>query len=67
MKNLQAQLDKIQNNILMIDMHRSTIETATIDLSVLEALKASGDTLRQMGVSQVCYISAHVFPFLACV
>lgn len=47
----QSQLDKIQNSILMIDMHRATIEGTAIDISVLEALKASGDTLRQMGAT----------------
>ena len=36
----------------MIDMHRSTIEGTAMDISVLEALKASGDTLRQMGVTK---------------
>jgi hypothetical protein len=46
-----AQADKIQNSMLMIDMHRSTIEGATLDLSVLETLKASGDVLRQMGAT----------------
>ena len=48
----QAQLDKIQNSVLMIDMHRSTIEGTAMDISVLEALKASGETLRQMGVTK---------------
>ena len=48
----QAQLEKIQSSILMIDMHRSTIEGAAVDLSVFEALKASGDTLRQMGATK---------------
>lgn len=47
----QGQLEKIQNSILMIDMHRSTIEGTSLDLTVLEALKASGDALRQMGAT----------------
>jgi hypothetical protein len=37
-----AQASKIQNSMLMIDMHRSTIEGTVLDLSVLETLKASG-------------------------
>jgi len=48
---VQAQMEKIQNSILMIEMHRSTIEGTAMDISVLETLKASGDVLRQMGVS----------------
>jgi hypothetical protein len=48
---VQSQLDKLQNSILMIDMHRSTIEGTALDITVLEALKASGDVLRQMGAT----------------
>jgi hypothetical protein len=47
----RAQLEKIQNSMLMIDMHKSTIEGTELDLSVLETLKASGDVLRQMGAT----------------
>lgn len=47
----QAQLEKIQNSILMIEMHKSTLEGASMDISVLETLKASGDALRQMGAT----------------
>ncbi len=48
---VQAQMEKIQNSILMIEMHRSTLEGTAMDISVLETLKASGDALRQMGVT----------------
>ena len=47
----KSQLDKIQNSILMIDMQKSTLEGTAMDLTVLEALKSSGDTLRQMGAT----------------
>ena len=47
----KAQLDKIQSSILMIDMHKSTIEGTALDLSVVETLRASGDALRQMGAT----------------
>jgi hypothetical protein len=47
-----AQASKIKNRMIMIDMHRSTIEGTVLDLSVLETLKASGDALRHMGVSK---------------
>lgn len=47
----QAQLDKIQNSVLMIEMHKSTLEGASMDISVVETLKASGDALRHMGAT----------------
>lgn len=48
---VKSQLDSIQNSILMIDMHRSTIEGTALNVSVFGTLKASGDVLRQMGVT----------------
>lgn len=46
-----SQLEKVQNSIAMIDMHRSTFEGAALDISVFETLKASGDALRQLGAT----------------
>ena len=48
---VQSQLEKIQNSMIMIDVHKSTIEGTALDLSVLETLKASGDVLRNMGAT----------------
>jgi hypothetical protein len=47
----KAQMEKIQNSMIMIDVHKSTIEGTALDLSVLETLKASGDVLRNMGAT----------------
>jgi len=46
-----SQLERIQNSIAMIEMHRSTIEGTALDLSVLETLKASGNALKQLGAT----------------
>jgi hypothetical protein len=50
-RRMQAQLEKLQNSILTIDMHKSTIEGSVLDRTVLETLRASGDALRQIGAS----------------
>lgn len=46
-----TQLDHIQNSMSLIDVHRSTIEKTTLDISLLETIKASGDALKTMGVN----------------
>jgi hypothetical protein len=46
-----AQLERIRGSMGLIDVHKSTIEGTTLDISVLETLKASGDALKQMGVN----------------
>lgn len=50
-RRIQAQLEKLQNSIMTIDMHKSTIEGSVLDRTVLETLRASGDALRQIGAS----------------
>lgn len=34
-----SQLEKVQNSITMIDMHRATIEGTSLDISILETIK----------------------------
>lgn len=48
---MQAQLDKLQNSMATIDLHRNTIEGSMLDRTVLETLRASGDALKQMGAT----------------
>lgn len=50
-RRVQAQLEKLQNSMNTIDLHRNTIEGSVLDRTVLETLRASGDALRQMGAS----------------
>jgi hypothetical protein len=42
--------DKIRNSARLIDMHRSTIEDANLDVEVLQTLKASNAALKEKGV-----------------
>ena len=48
---VHAQLEKLQNSINTINLHRNTIEGSVLDRTILETLRASGDALRQMGAS----------------
>jgi hypothetical protein len=50
-RRVQAQLEKLQNSMATIDLHRNTIEVSVLDRTVLETLRASGDALKQMGAT----------------
>lgn len=50
-RRVQAQLEKLQNSMATIELHRNTIEGSVLDRAVLETLRASGDALKQMGAS----------------
>ena len=50
-RRVQAQLEKLQNSMSTIDLHRNTIEGSVLDRTVLETLRASGDALKQMGAT----------------
>lgn len=50
-RRMQGQLQKLQNTMMTIEMHRSTIEGSALDRTVLETLKSSADALRQIGTS----------------
>lgn len=50
-RRMQGQLEKLQNSIMTIELHRNTIEGSVLDRTVLETLRASGDALRQIGAS----------------
>lgn len=50
-KQAESQLQKLQNSMTIIDIHRNTIEGSALDRSVLEALRASGDALKHLGAS----------------
>ena len=50
-RRVQAQLEKLQNSMTTIEIHRNTIEGSVLDRTVLETLRASGDFLWQMGAN----------------
>lgn len=50
-KRFQGQLEKLQNTMMTIDLHRNTIEGTVLDRTVLETLRASADALRQIGAN----------------
>ena len=50
-RRFQAQLETLQNSIMTIQMHQSTIEGSVLNRTVLETLRASGDALRSIGAS----------------
>jgi hypothetical protein len=50
-KRILSQLQKLQNSIYTIDLHKNTIEGSVLDRTVIETLRASGDALKQIGAS----------------
>jgi len=62
-RRIQSQLEKLQNSISTIDLHRNTIEGSVLDRTVLETLKASGDALKQIGASAAGFFSIIYYAF----
>lgn len=50
-----AQIEKVQNSIAMIDMHKRTIEGTSLDISLLETIKVRMDVV-SCGIAHAAFI-----------
>ena len=50
-----AQIEKVQNSIAMIDMHKRTIEGTSLDISLLETIKVRMDVV-SCGIAHSAFI-----------
>lgn len=49
-RNMGIQLNRLQNTMMLIESHINVLESAELDRSILDTLRASGDALKKLGV-----------------